>query len=89
MLISKEVMLEQATTIYDENKQGHVVVPVDAVLNAPDAQKYGRWGRKVVWRNGIPESRTVCTLCGATNKQYEPPYCPHCGAKMHDKNVNT
>lgn len=23
-----------------------------------------------------------CSICGEFNKQYSPPYCPHCGAKM-------
>ena len=23
-----------------------------------------------------------CSKCGKLNKQYSPPYCPHCGAKM-------
>ena len=23
-----------------------------------------------------------CSLCGKFNKQYSPPYCPHCGARM-------
>ena len=23
-----------------------------------------------------------CSMCGKFNKQYSPPYCPHCGAKM-------
>lgn len=28
------------------------------------------------------DEKTWCSLCGASNKQYKPPYCPHCGAKM-------
>lgn len=26
--------------------------------------------------------KAFCTNCGKSNKQYRPPYCPHCGAKM-------
>ena len=26
--------------------------------------------------------KAFCTRCGKSNKQYRPPYCPHCGAKM-------
>ena len=33
------------------------------------------------------EIKAVCTHCGKPNKQYQPPYCPHCGAKM-DKEEN-
>ena len=32
--------------------------------------------------NGVAEIKSVCSLCGNPNKQYKPPYCPHCGAKM-------
>ena len=32
--------------------------------------------------------KAFCTNCGKPNKQYRPPYCPHCGAKMDiDKEV--
>ena len=26
--------------------------------------------------------KAFCTNCGKPNKQYRPPYCPNCGAKM-------
>lgn len=28
------------------------------------------------------DGKTWCSLCDASNKQYKPPYCPCCGAKM-------
>ena len=28
------------------------------------------------------DGKTWCSNCDASNKQYKPPYCPHCGAKM-------
>ena len=28
------------------------------------------------------KEKSCCTHCGSPNKQYSPPYCPHCGAKM-------
>jgi hypothetical protein len=28
------------------------------------------------------DEKTWCSKCDASNKQYKPPYCPHCGAKM-------
>ena len=37
-------------------------------------RKQGKW----IDRDG----KTWCSLCGASNKQYKPPFCPHCGAKM-------
>lgn len=27
-----------------------------------------------------------CSICGKFNKQYSPPYCPHCGAEMDGGN---
>lgn len=35
---------------------------------------HGRW----IDRDG----KTWCSVCDVSNKQYKPPYCPHCGAKM-------
>lgn len=29
-----------------------------------------------------PEYKAYCTVCNEPNKQYRPPFCPHCGAKM-------
>ena len=31
----------------------------------------------------VPKKR--CSLCRKTNKNYAPPYCPHCGAKMDEE----
>lgn len=28
------------------------------------------------------DGKTWCSNCDASNKQYKPPYCPHCGARM-------
>ena len=28
------------------------------------------------------DGKTWCSECGASNKAYNPPFCPHCGAKM-------
>lgn len=28
------------------------------------------------------DGKTWCSGCGASNKAYKPPFCPHCGAKM-------
>lgn len=29
-----------------------------------------------------PEYNAYCTACNEPNKQYRPPFCPNCGAKM-------
>lgn len=29
--------------------------------------------------------KAFCSNCGKPNKQYRPPYCPHCGAKMDEE----
>lgn len=43
---------------------------------------HGEWIDELVECNGVAEIKSVCSLCGNPNKQYKPPYCPHCGAKM-------
>lgn len=39
--------------------------------------KNGRWIEH--------DKKTWCTLCGKSNKDYKPPFCPHCGARMDGK----
>ena len=31
--------------------------------------------------------KTWCSLCYESNKQYKPPFCPYCGAKMYGKEL--
>jgi rubrerythrin len=49
-----------------------------AIEDTPTADveevKHGEWEDR--------DGKTWCSLCGQSNKQYKPPYCPHCGAKM-------
>ena len=33
-------------------------------------------------------SKVCCSRCGASNKAYKSPYCPHCGAKMEGAEKN-
>lgn len=48
------------------------------VLDAPAADVV-----EVVHAHWIDrDEKTWCSNCDASNKQYKPPYCPHCGAKM-------
>ena len=45
---------------------------------------HGRWKMRptgMVTDTG-PEYKAYCTVCNEPNKQYQPPFCPHCGAKM-------
>lgn len=58
----------------------------DTISDMPAADveevKHGEWIDKLVECNGVAEIKSVCSLCGNPKKQYKPPYCPHCGAKM-------
>lgn len=68
-----------ALTCIAEGKEVNPVRPADV---APVA--YGRWEMRptgMVTDTG-PEYKAYCTVCNEPNKQYQPPFCPHCGAKM-------
>lgn len=70
---------------------------MDDVLRELDAQpaadvepvRHGRWEMRPTGMETDtgPEYKAYCTVCNEPNKQYQPPYCPHCGAKM-DKEVS-
>lgn len=34
--------------------------------------------------DGKGEVKAICSRCREPNKQYKPPFCPHCGAKMDE-----
>lgn len=46
--------------------------------------RHGRWKMRLTGKitETWPEFKAFCTVCNKPNKQYKPPYCPHCGAKM-------
>lgn len=52
------------------------------IENGVTVQKKGEWKWEYIVTHGVAEKKAVCSLCGVPNKQYMPPYCPHCGAKM-------
>lgn len=52
------------------------------IENDVTVQKKGEWKWEYIVAHGVAEKKAVCSLCGVPNKQYKPPYCPHCGAKM-------
>lgn len=58
------------------------------IANIPAADvapvRHGRWEMRptgMMTEYG-PELKAFCTACNNSNKQYQPPYCPHCGARM-------
>jgi hypothetical protein len=61
---------------------GCLLMQVEGIINGVMALPAGKWEMKLVEKNGVAEMKAVCNLCGMPNKQYTPPYCPHCGAKM-------
>lgn len=56
------------------------------VLPAADVAPvvHGRWEMRPTGMatDTGPEYKAYCTICNEPNKQYRPPFCPHCGAKM-------
>lgn len=45
---------------------------------------HGRWEMRPTGMatDTGPEYKAYCTACNEPNKQYHPPFCPNCGAKM-------
>ena len=72
--------LDEISRISKVNAFNHFIdtIPIADV----EEVQHGKWERRIVEENGVAEMKSVCSECGKTNKRYEPPYCPHCGAKM-------
>ena len=70
----------------DESERLYYMGVFDVINSQPivDAKevRHGKWESRIIEENGIAEMKSVCSECGKTNKRYEPPYCPDCGAKM-------
>lgn len=52
---------------------------------------HAKWEMRRVYVNGCEgsgEEKAFCSHCNKSNKQYTPPYCPHCGAKMDEEGEN-
>ena len=52
---------------------------------------HAKWEVRRVYVNGCEgsgEEKAFCSHCNKSNKQYTPPYCPHCGAKMDEEDEN-
>ena len=56
----------------------------DRIRNMTDNELHGRWEMRPTGMatDTGPEYKAYCTVCNEPNKQYQPPFCPHCGAKM-------
>ena len=68
-----------------------VIREVDAQTAADVAPVvHGRWEMRPTGMAADtgPEYKAYCTVCNEPNKQYQPPFCPHCGAKMDGGNKN-
>ena len=70
----------KAAIIYD-NKIHCGIVFQNVILHLNNAKtieaepvRHGKWN--------LHDGKTWCSVCGKSNKAYNPPYCPHCGAKM-------
>lgn len=48
---------------------------------------HGRWEMRPtgIATDTGPEYKAYCTVCNEPNKQYQPPFCPHCGAIMMEE----
>lgn len=61
---------------------------IDIIEDAPTVDAvpvvHGRWEMRPTGMatDTGPEYKAYCTVCNEPNKQYRPPFCPHCGAKM-------
>lgn len=65
-----------------------IAIPADELLRLPDADVAPVVHAKWIMKDVSGEIKAVCTHCGKPNKQYQPPYCPHCGAKMDEEDDN-
>lgn len=63
------------------------LMDVDSVMPATvDVETIARLFAHGKWN--LHDGKTWCSVCGNSNKAYNPPYCPHCGAKMDGGNEN-
>lgn len=84
--IRKMAMLEMAYTMETETDAAVVLRMIDDAPAADVAPVvHGRWEMRPTGMatDTGPEYKAYCTVCNEPNKQYQPPFCPHCGAKMN------
>lgn len=65
-------------------KRGHTKEDAVKEWNRRAEMVHGRWEMRPTGMatDTGPEYKAYCTVCNKPNKQYQPPFCPHCGAKM-------
>lgn len=88
--ISREAVL---TEIYQYTRHYWPTVSyVESIIKKQPAADvapvvHGRWEMRPtgMYTDTGPEYKAYCTVCNEPNKQYQPPYCPHCGAKMDNE----
>lgn len=75
----------------DNSQEISYLRAANVLLEASDAPAadvapvvHGRWEMRPTGMatDTGPEYKAYCTACNEPNKQYHPPFCPHCGAKM-------
>lgn len=78
--VRKEFDWYYQTPIYTEDKEvQNLIARVNRVVRENPAADVV----EVVHAHWIDrDGKTWCSKCDASNKQYKPPYCPHCGADM-------
>lgn len=76
----------QINRVFKMQELCKAVISVFENVHAADVAPvvHGRWEMRptVMATDTGPEYKAYCTVCNEPNKQYQPPYCPHCGAKM-------
>lgn len=88
--IDREEVLKHKVMLYDPlNTRGWFsVVTTQSIMRIPSADVAPVVHAKWIMKDVSGEIKAVCTHCGKPNKQYQPPYCPHCGAKMDEEDKN-
>lgn len=73
-------------TKWERGSDGAAAMEIVASAPAADVAPvvHGRWEMRPTGMatDTGPEYKAYCTACNEPNKQYHPPFCPHCGAKM-------
>ena len=83
--IDRKVLKNDIATSTEPFNTGSVFRAINRQAAADDAPVvHGRWEMRPTGMatDTGPEYKAYCTVCNEPNKQYQPPFCPHCGAKM-------
>ena len=88
--ISRSALLNDGIRVeYGYNDDGLLLIPMrdvhDSIRKAPSLDVapvvHAHWTKDFI-KIGNCDWKYKCSKCGKYNKQYSPPFCPHCGAKM-------